>query len=397
MRACGATIASKDHLAHARVVAASFRRHHPGIPFHVLLADEVDGWFDPAREPYELIELGALDAPDVAALRFRHPKQPFSYALLPTLLKHLLDRGYERVLFVKQESLVLGSLTSELERLDADEILLTPHLLDPLEGPDRSERERTIILSGAFNLGFLGVAEGPSTRAMLAWWADRLARHCRHAVGEGMHYEQRWATLVPTLFERVGIVRDPGLNVGHWNLHEREIRVDGDTVTAAGRPARLVRFSGYRPEEPERTTRYNDRLARDELGDARALFDRFRAALLDAGHEEVSRWPYAYDRFADGVAIPDLARELHGAAGSVAEALGDPFATGPGTFRAWLCEPEPGETVPRLLRALYERRADVRAAYPDALRPGDPALAAWFRSSGAAEHDIDPRLLAAPA
>ena len=44
--ACG-TIVAKSYLSFARVLAASFRRYHPAIPFFVLLADEVDGYFEP--------------------------------------------------------------------------------------------------------------------------------------------------------------------------------------------------------------------------------------------------------------------------------------------------------------------------------------------------------------
>ena len=54
-RIAAATIAAKSFLPYARVVAASFREHHPGVPFFVLLADEVDGCFDPTAEPFELL------------------------------------------------------------------------------------------------------------------------------------------------------------------------------------------------------------------------------------------------------------------------------------------------------------------------------------------------------
>ena len=59
------TIAAKARLPSARVVATSFAEHHPGVPFFVLLADEVEGCFDPAAEPYELIGLDALALPDL--------------------------------------------------------------------------------------------------------------------------------------------------------------------------------------------------------------------------------------------------------------------------------------------------------------------------------------------
>ena len=102
------TIAAKARLPSARVLAASFAEHHPGVPFFVLLADEPGGCFDPAAEPFELIGLDALDLPDLRTRCFRYEREQLSYALTPTVLRHLLGRGFERVLFLKQESLVCG-------------------------------------------------------------------------------------------------------------------------------------------------------------------------------------------------------------------------------------------------------------------------------------------------
>ena len=54
------TIAAKRHLALGRVVGSSFTRHHPGVPVYLLLADEVDGYFDPALEPFRLVTIDEL-------------------------------------------------------------------------------------------------------------------------------------------------------------------------------------------------------------------------------------------------------------------------------------------------------------------------------------------------
>ena len=72
------TIAAKARLPSARVVARSFAGHHPGVPFFVLLADEVEGCFDPAAEPYELLGLDALDLPDLRARCFRYEREQLS-------------------------------------------------------------------------------------------------------------------------------------------------------------------------------------------------------------------------------------------------------------------------------------------------------------------------------
>ena len=364
------TIAAKARLPSARVVASSFAEHHPGVPFFVQLADELDGCFDPAPEPYELIGLDALDLPDLRTRAFRYEREQLSYALTPTLLRYLLRRGFERVLFIKQESLVCGSLEEALARLDDDAVLLTPHLLEPLG----AERELNILQSGVYNLGFLGVADRAPAREFLAWWEARLATDCRHAVSDGLHWEQRWADLVPSLFDAVGVWRDERVNVGHWNLPERSVE-----------DVRLFRFSGYEPDAPERATRYADRLATGALNGGAEHFARYRAALIEEGWEEARGWPYAFARFADGSPIPALARQLHDELGG--ERFADPFAVGPGSFAASLREPVDARwpALSRLWLAVYERREDLQRAYPDPLGEDRFDFARWTRHTGAAQ------------
>jgi hypothetical protein len=366
------TIAAKARLPSARVVAASFAQHHPEVPFHVLLADEVEGCFDPAAEPYRLVGLDELGLPDLRNRAFRYDREPLSYALTPTLLRWMLER-FERTLFLKQESLVCGRLDVAVARLDRDAVLLTPHLLEPLE----PERELNILQSGVYNLGFLGVADRPAAHAFLDWWEERLATDCRHALEEGLHWEQRWADLAPSLFDDVGVLRDARVNVGHWNLPERSVE-----------DVRLFRFSGYEPDAPERATRYADRLATAALNGASVHFARYRAALLDAGWEEARSWPYAFARFADGSPLPDVVRQLHDELGG--ERWADPFAVGPGSFAAWLAEPADRRwpAVSRLWLELHARREDLRAAYPDPLGADRSGFARWTREAGAAQYGL---------
>ena len=50
----------------------------------------------------------------------------------------------------------------------------------------------------------------------MAWWCDRLRTGSRLDAARGMVFEQRWADLMPGMFEQVGLLRDPGFNSGYW-------------------------------------------------------------------------------------------------------------------------------------------------------------------------------------
>ena len=389
-----ATIAAKRHLSLARVLARSFREHHPDIPFFVLLADEIDGYFDPSVEPFQLLHLRDLAIPNLSRFRFHYRQQELTYAATPYLLAHLLERGFDSACFFKQESLVLNDLGPVLEHLSSHSISLTPHLLKPLIGDDRHERELTILQSGVYNVGFLGVTKTETTWKFLHWWQDRLYQYCRHDIARGMHYEQRWLDLVPGFFEDVHIVRDPGFNIGHWNLLERNIRWSENHLTADGETCRFFRFSGFDPEKPSAVTRYSSRLQMANVGAAAPIFARYLELLEAAGYHETKTWPYAYDYFDNAVPIPEIARELYRSLEDDIVRFGDPFRTaGATSYFNWLKQPAeitsgPSPSLRPLWQAIYERRPDVRAAYPDPHGVDREGFRRWIQNSGAAEHGI---------
>lgn len=337
MKLAACSIASRSRFALARATAQSFRQHHPDLPFFVLLADEPHERVPAIWEPFEVLPFGALEIPESPAFRFRYGELELSYASTPHLIGHLLRQGFDAVLFLKQETMVLDRLDPLFGMLARHSVILTPHLLEPATGPRAAAREITVLRAGVFNGGVLGFSRCDEALRVLAWWQKKVERECLLEVKNGLHYEQRWLDLFPSLAPSCGIVRDPGVNIGHWNIAERRIERCNGSYRTCGRPVRIVRFSGYEPSKPEMVTRYNPTLRVADTGDAAEIFRRYHRLLMDCGWQELSRLPYAWDFFDNGVPISRPMRELYRRLWEIGLRWEDPFCTvGSDSFYAWL-------------------------------------------------------------
>lgn len=374
-----ATAAAGNYVSFARVLAASLREHHPEIPVFFGLSEDSGDLLDPADEHFELVGVRDLPIPKPQAFLFGYTRRQAAIAVKPFLLEHVLDRGFEAVIYIDVDIIVRGKLTDLLEVARSSAITLLPHLLEPLESDDRTTRELNILQSGAFNGGVVGVRDTGEGRRFLAWWQDRVYHHCRHAIAEGLHHDQRWLDLAPAYFEDVHVFRDPTVNTAHWNLPERDVS-----------DCRLFHFSGFEPDRPNVLTQYSDRLSLGEVGAAAQLFPPYVRALLDAGWEATHGWEYAYGRFDNGVPIPDVARAVYRDIGEAAIRFGDPFrATGSASFFRWLTRPPDSDGgVSQLWRGVHAHRPDLQAAFPDPLGADCEAFRAWVQESGVTEHAV---------
>ncbi len=271
-----------NYMAHARVLARSLRDHHHELVLHVILADKVGGRFDPRDEPFALVELASLGGRDARAEPAgRDPKEVVVAAKAEAIV-HLLASGFEQVLFVDADSLVLGDLRPLIERMRRDAITLVPHHVAALDGPRALDDELHQLVGGTFNGGLLGVCDRPAAHAFLGWWRERLRDHCRLDTARGVFYDQRWLDLVPGLFGDVGILRDPAYDTAYWNVAQRSLR-----------DCRLFHFSGFDAAGPAPVTRWAPDLALDAMGEFAPLFADYRAALEAQGLHEAAGWRYA--------------------------------------------------------------------------------------------------------
>jgi len=395
------TVMSKNYLSFARVFTKSFLKHNPDIKVFALLVDRVEGYFDPAKEPFEMILVEELDnIPNPSHLFFKYNIIELNTAVKPYFFEYLFTKyNIKKLVYFDPDVLILNPIDKILNLLDQHFIVLTPHITEPIED-HLKPNELDILQAGVYNLGFIAMTNTASVLNFLKWWQKRVYDFCRMAPDKGMHVDQKWIDLVPVLFENVYILRDPEYNIAYWNLHSRgeAIRVDGDVITLNGKPVCFFHFSGFDPERIDSVSKHQNRFTLHKLPNLKPLFIYYRDLLIAEGWHKTRWWPYAYDYFDNGVRIPQAARTLYYELGEKALKFGDPFATqGVCTFFAWLNESvEPveneksaGPVITRLWYEIYRERPDVQQAYPDLFGVHRRAFCTWIKTSGKKEHKLD--------
>jgi len=322
MRTAVFSIISPNYRHSVRVLMASAAAHHPEWDRFVLL---VGGAAEEYQESFTTVPIEDLQLPNPRQFCFRYSILELNTAVKPWMFAYLFARGYDRVVYIDPDVALYNPLREIEDAPPETFLILTPHLSGYAKG-DQHPFERTILMAGAYNLGFLAVMRHPQLELFLAWWKEKLEFQCIVDPEHGLFVEQKWMDLVPGLFDGVMILRHPGYNIAYWNLRQRPITGHGAAATVNGQPLRFLHFSGFDPLDPDMVSRYDIALKVADTGDADKLFNDYLAAIRAAGYESFRNAPYEFSVFADGTRLPDAARVVYRNSSKLQVACGtDPF------------------------------------------------------------------------
>jgi hypothetical protein len=329
------TIVAKNYLAHANTLGDSLQATNPDLAFHVILADEAHGVLDTSTQRYPTLEARSIGIEGYLDMAFKYDLVEFATAIKPFVFEYLFDRfKYERVIYLDPDILLYSSVAPILDELNDHFIVLTPHLTKIQESDRGAISEETILFVGTYNLGFVAFRDGTRARSVLAWWRERLRGKGYADRMDALHVDQKWMDLIPAFFDDgVCISRHPGLNVAHWNMHERELSLASDGYRMDGHPLVFFHFSGFDPRHPGAITGPHKQsvFTFENKPEYRALFADY-AGRLTANRSDAAGAAYSYATFADGVRIFSFHRRLYRKLTEHGHRFTDPFATTTDSF-----------------------------------------------------------------
>jgi glycosyltransferase involved in cell wall biosynthesis len=388
------TIVAHNYLPQARILAESFREHHPLDDFYVVVVDR------PVKArlvPEEHLEILTLTDIDFGTEGFAHMASmydvtEFATAVKPFALRQLLH-SYDCVFYIDPDIKLFAALEPLIEMTLEFGWSLTPHSMKPIARNGFQPTEQEIKGAGIYNLGFVGVTRRATE--MLDWWAERLRRDSVIDVPNQLFTDQRWIDMAVAIFPAY-VERGTSYNVAYWNIDHRRVWKNGSIYMVDDDVLRFFHFSGYDPSEPHWISKYQQGRPRVLLSEHPVVAELCQSygASLSAARDAIAQTEhYGWRDIIPGFTWTRALRQFYRREVMEAEREGCPLPPspydigGPIAFIEWLRSV--GQTdssgLPRHIAALYWARTDLQHYFPEVTVGDHQRFQEWLRERGPVE------------
>ncbi len=295
----------------------------------MLLIDEHEGFFTAAAERFETFSLRDINLrEEVESLCFKYDVTEVATAVKPNFLRHLFSKRHlENVLYLDPDILVTAPLDALFARLETADAILTPHLDTDFPDDGKTPNTSSMLLTGAYNLGFLGVRNSPEGNRLLEWLQSKTETSCVVSWRDGYFYDQKFFDVAVTLFPSIHIERGIGYNMAPWNLHSRRLTRESGRWLCNGAPLYFYHFSNFKLSRPNVLSGLGSRFTFADRPDLQPMYDGYREALVANGGNQSSLWPYQYARLNSGERICNRMRHQYRDSLAFRRRVGNPFAS----------------------------------------------------------------------
>ncbi|OVE76596.1 hypothetical protein BVX97_00785 [bacterium E08(2017)] len=324
MKKCICSIVTASHYCYAKTLMMSAASSEPDVDRYVLIVDGTADLQDSQDDIWHSLFLNDLDlGASEIEMKFQYDAFELCCALKPFLIKQLFSKGYEAVVYLDADILLMSPLDHLWSVLKDYSIVLTPHVLKPMPEDSGQPDDVYMLLSGVFNGGFYAVANDSNGNEFLDWLARRLKRHSIRNDDSGFFVDQRWLDFVPNFFSGFLACDHPGYNLSYWNLHERDLLYGDGVLKANGERVVFVHFSTF--DVHSACFSALTRKADDKLSLLKPVLQDYADKLLDAGVADCLSKPYGFATYSDGQVISSRDRAFYRDDSSARDRYPDPF------------------------------------------------------------------------
>ena len=290
------TLCSKNYLGQATTLYDSFRKHNPEIAFIIGVVDKLSVDQRKMLDGYKVLEVDELGSDKIKGMYDRYNIIELNTAVKPYYIEYFFT-AYQasKVIYFDPDVLVLHPVDHIIEQLETFSYLLTPHFCSPIYD-NFLLTEQVTLATGTFNLGFCAVKNDINGNRLIDWWCKKLLDECIMDLSRSYFVDQKWMNLSVCYFESFLVDRHLGMNMAHWNLHERVLTSDGNGGYLVNNmyPLIFFHFSSYKPDRPMVIADWQNRFSFETRPDLVSLFDDYRRRLESHHYAMFKSWRPEY-------------------------------------------------------------------------------------------------------
>lgn len=325
------TISSNNYYSQSKVLMDSLRKTNPTWDRYFVLVDEINEKIWKENNVFTKLHFSELGINNYRKMTFVYDVLELNTAVKPFAINYLLnEKGYERVIYLDPDIYVYKKM-DEVEHAfnDGANIILTPHITEPLSEDGYEPSEIGMLRTGIYNLGFIAVNNSIESKKAIEWWADRCKELCLDDAEKGLFVDQKWINFFPSQYNGVHVLKNPGYNVAYWNISQRKIENNNQEYFINGKPLVFFHFSGVKIEYRNCFSKHCSRPLGDNEEFVFQLTNVYKEKVLEAGYQIYKEIPYAYGFFTDGRSITKKHRRFFREHEELAEEISEaPFDKG---------------------------------------------------------------------
>jgi len=199
------TIITADHFPLTKTLLSSLQKQDPASLLHVLVLDNNAIPSEPDLHILNIEEARKSEWFRQLEKKYAHTEpDKFRWALKPFVINWLLQKGFDKVIYIDPDIYFTGAFNFLWKELDEYDVLLTPHWGD----------QEMTSKDGLYNAGFIGVSRGG--KQAIDWWGEACLSKMER--GNGYYDDQKYLDILPEQFKRVKVLEHQGCNLASWNI-----------------------------------------------------------------------------------------------------------------------------------------------------------------------------------
>ena len=247
---------SVGKIGHFRVAHESFRRFHSDIPVYLLLCDDPK-LSNSLNLPSDVnvITYDNCLAPNIPEALLKYGYQSGLMRLM--IIKHVMNLGYKKIICLDSDMEIFDTLDNIYYKLDRNDIIVTPHISDPLPNDGLHPSMEGLVSAGNYNSAFYACNSSTQSRNFLDWWYEISLLKGDLSPRDNHFAEQGWLRFVGDFVDNVLVLRDSGYNVAYWNVMQRDLQLLNEKWHTKDGPLVIYHHSGL--ENASKMSKYQNR------------------------------------------------------------------------------------------------------------------------------------------